>query len=392
MNITQVYEIVNNASGVATGKTDLLKEDLSNIVDVGREIFNANAMDKYVKTLINRIGQTIFVNRAYRGTAPSVLMDGWEYGSVLQKVAMGLPEAEVNETWELQDGQSYDVNIFHQPKGVIAKYYNDKVTFSIPMSFTEVQLKMSFNNATELNGFISMIYTQIENSMTVKIDGLIRSTINNMIGETIYQASQEENGTPRAINLLKGYKEFSGDSTITVATALSNPDFIKYASYIIKLTFGRMRTMSTLYNEGGQPRHTPNDLAKIVLLEDFASAADVYLQSDTFHNELTKLPNSERTPYWQGSGTNFEFASTSAINVKTVVMENNAVTTHEVNQGGILGVMFDRWALGVNNMDRRVTSNYTASAEFYTNYYKYDAGYFNDFNENFVVFYIADTE
>lgn len=392
MKITQVYEIVNTATGVATGKTDLLQEDLSNIVDVGTEIFNANAMDKYVKALINRIGQTIFVNRVYAGTAPSVLMDGWEYGSVLQKVAMGLPEAEVNETWELQDGQSYDVNIFHQPKGVIAKYYNDKVTFSIPMSFTEKQLKMSFNNATELNGFISMIYTQIENSMTVKIDGLIRSTINNMIGETIYQASQEENGTPRAINLLKGYKEFSGDSTITVATALSNPDFIKYASYIIKLTFGRMRTMSTVYNEGGQPRHTPNDLAKIVLLEDFASAADVYLQSDTFHNELTKLPNSERTPYWQGSGTNFEFASTSAINVKTVVMENNAVTTHEVNQGGILGVMFDRWALGVNNMDRRVTSNYTASAEFYTNYYKYDAGYFNDFNENFVVFYIGDTE
>lgn len=392
MKITQVYEIVNNATGIATGKTDLLQEDLSNIVDVGEEIFNANALDKYVNALVNRIGQTIFVNRVYGGTAPSVLMDGWEYGSVLQKVSMGLPEAEVNETWELQDGQSYDVNIFHQPKGVIAKYFNDKITFSIPMSFTERQLKMSFNNATELNGFVSMIYTQVENSMTVKIDGLIRSTINNMIGETIYQASQEENGTPRAINLLKGYKAFSGDTTITTANALSNPDFIKYASYIIKLTFGRMRTMSTLFNEGGQPRHTPNDLAKIVLLEDFASAADVYLQSDTFHNELTKLPNSERTPYWQGSGTDFEFDKTSAIDVKSVTIENNVKTVHEVKQSGILGIIFDRWALGVNNIDRRVTSNYNASAEFYTNYYKYDAGYFNDFNENFVVFYITDEE
>lgn len=392
MKITQVYEIVNNATGIATGKTDLLQEDLSNIVDVGEEIFNANALDKYVNALVNRIGQTIFVNRVYGGTAPSVLMDGWEYGSVLQKVSMGLPEAEVNETWELQDGQSYDVNIFHQPKGVIAKYFNDKITFSIPMSFTERQLKMSFNNATELNGFVSMIYTQVENSMTVKIDGLIRSTINNMIGETIYQANQEENGTPRAINLLKGYKAFSGDTTITTANALSNPDFIKYASYIIKLTFGRMRTMSTLFNEGGQPRHTPNDLAKIVLLEDFASAADVYLQSDTFHNELTKLPNSERTPYWQGSGTDFEFDKTSAIDVKSVTIENNVKTVHEVKQSGILGIIFDRWALGVNNIDRRVTSNYNASAEFYTNYYKYDAGYFNDFNENFVVFYITDEE
>lgn len=391
MDIKQIYEYVNGATEQAIGKSDLLEQDLSNIVAVGDEIFNANAKDAYVKALVNRIGQTIFVNRVYSGTAPSVMMDGWEYGSVLQKVSMGLPQAQVNETWELEDGQSYDVNIFHQPKGIIAKYYNNKITFTIPMSFTERQLKMSFTNATELNGFISMIYTQVENSMTIKVDELIRSTINNMIGETIYQATQAENGTPRAIDLLKGYKEFSGDTTITKATALQNANFIKYACYIIKLTYGRMRNMSVLFNEGGQPRHTPNDLAHIVLLEDFASASDVYLQSDTFHNDLTALPVAERTPYWQGEGDTFDFAKTSAINVKTITKDSQGqITGHNVSVDGILGVIFDRWALGVNNIDRRVTSNYNASAEFYTNYYKYDAGYFNDFNENFVVFYMGD--
>lgn len=378
MEIKQIYPLVNEATNEALGVEGLVQEDLGNIVEVGKAVFNANAMDKYVKALVNRIGKIIFVNRVYEGSAPSVLMDGWEYGSVMQKVSMGLPEATENETWELTDGQSYDPHIFHAPKGVVAKYYNKYVTFEIDMSFTEDQLKMSFNSVTELNGFISMLYTQVENSMTVKLDELIRRTINNMIAETVHTG----NGA-RAINLLTLYKSaYPSDSAITAATALNNPDFIRFASYIIKVTHGRMRTMSTVFNEGNQPRHTPTDMSHIVLLEDFASGADVFLQSTTFHDELSALPTAERVPYWQGSGTSYAFADVSKINVKTA--DGNVV-----EQGGILGVMFDRWALGVANIERKVTSQYTPNAEFFTNFYKYKAAYFNDFNENFVVFFVA---
>ena len=378
MEIKQIYPLVNEATNEALGVEGLVQEDLGNIVEVGKAVFNANAMDKYVKALVNRIGKIIFVNRVYEGSAPSVLMDGWEYGSVMQKVSMGLPEATENETWELTDGQSYDPHIFHAPKGVVAKYYNKYITFEIDMSFTENQLKMSFNSVTELNGFISMLYTQVENSMTVKLDELIRRTINNMIAETVHT-----NNGARAINLLTLYKSaYPADTTITAATALNNPDFIRFAAYIIKVTHGRMRTMSTVFNEGNQPRHTPTDMSHIVLLEDFASGADVFLQSNTFHDELSALPTAERVPYWQGSGTSYAFADVSKINVKTV---NGNV----VEQGGILGVMFDRWALGVANIERKVTSQYTPNAEFFTNFYKYKAAYFNDFNENFVVFFVA---
>ena len=378
MEIKQIYPLVNEATNEALGVEGLVQEDLGNIVEVGKAVFNANAMDKYVKALVNRIGKIIFVNRVYEGSAPSVLMDGWEYGSVMQKVSMGLPEATENETWELTDGQSYDPHIFHAPKGVVAKYYNKYVTFEIDMSFTENQLKMSFNSVTELNGFISMLYTQVENSMTVKLDELIRRTINNMIAETVHT-----NNGARAINLLTLYKSaYPSDTTITAATALNNPDFIRFAAYIIKVTHGRMRTMSTVFNEGNQPRHTPTDMSHIVLLEDFASGADVFLQSNTFHDELSALPTAERVPYWQGSGTSYAFADVSKINVKTA-------GGNVVEQGGILGVMFDRWALGVANIERKVTSQYTPNAEFFTNFYKYKAAYFNDFNENFVVFFVA---
>ena len=378
MEIKQIYPLVNEATNEALGVEGLVQEDLGNIVEVGKAVFNANAMDKYVKALVNRIGKIIFVNRVYEGSAPSVLMDGWEYGSVMQKVSMGLPEATENETWELVDGQSYDPHIFHAPKGVVAKYYNKYITFEIDMSFTENQLKMSFNSVTELNGFISMLYTQVENSMTVKLDELIRRTINNMIAETVHT-----NNGARAINLLTLYKSaYPADTTITAATALNNPDFIRFAAYIIKVTHGRMRTMSTVFNEGNQPRHTPTDMSHIVLLEDFASGADVFLQSNTFHDELSALPTAERVPYWQGSGTSYAFADVSKINVKTA-------GGNVVEQGGILGVMFDRWALGVANIERKVTSQYTPNAEFFTNFYKYKAAYFNDFNENFVVFFVA---
>jgi hypothetical protein len=387
MKITQAYDFVNYATQQALGETAVVTEDLSNIVSIGEAIFNANAMDRYVKALVNRIGKTIFVNRVYKGAAPSVMMDGWEYGSVLQKVSGGLPEATVNETWELQDGQSYDPHIFHKPVGVQAKFYNDYVTFEVDMSFTEDQLKASFNNATEMAGFISMLYTNVENSMTVKIDALIHRTINNMIGETVHDdfggsALNSKSGM-KAINLLYLYNnEVNTGTTLTADKALKDLDFIKFASYMIKLTHDRMATMSQVFNVGDQPRFTPSEDGKIVLLSDFSRAADVYLQSDTFHNELTKLPTAENVVYWQGSGQSFSFDEVSKIDIKTTSGDPIVVT-------GILGVMFDRWALGVSNVNRKVTSQWTPNAEFFTNFYKYKAGFFNDLNENFVVFFIA---
>lgn len=272
MIISQVYDLVNTATREALGEGVLVTEDLSNIVDVGEAIFNAKAYDKYVDAIVNRIGKTIFVNRVYGGSAPSVMMDGWEYGSVLQKVSTGLPKATENETWELIDGHSYDPNIFNQPKGVIVKFYNRYITFEIDMSFTEVQLKASFTNATQMNAFISMLYTSVENSMTVKIDELIRRTINNMIACTI----DDELGTnslstksgAKAINLLKLYKEQTGNNTLTASKAVTDPEFIRFASYMIKLTHDRMRSMSTIYNIGKQPRFTPKDLCHIVMLSE----------------------------------------------------------------------------------------------------------------------------
>lgn len=384
MEVTQVYQFVNEATREALGTEGILAEDLSNVVDVGTAIFNAAAFDKYVKSLVNHIGKVIFVNRPYRGSAPSVLMDAWEYGSVVEKIHSEMPDAVENESWDLTDGQSYDPHVFHQPVAE-AKFFNKMVTFEIDRSITEMQVKQSFSSATQLNGFISMLYNEVEKSMTVKNDGLIMRTINNMIGETVYSqyagAAITTAGGTRAVNLLALYNDQYGTS-LTAAQARLNPDFIRYAAYTMALYTDRLTRMSTLFNVGGKQRFTPKDLQHIVMLSEFRAAADVFLQSSTFHDEYTKLVNAETVPFWQGSGVDYGFDSTGKIDVKTASGNTQVVT-------GVLGVIFDRDALGVMNYNRRVTTQWNAKAEFTNYFYKMDARYFNDLNENFVVFFVA---
>ena len=372
MRVEQIYELLNTSTNEILGEETVLQEDLSNIVDIGNEIINQDKVDNYVKKLVNRIGKTVFKNRVYTGNVPSILMDSWEFGSILQKVTAELPEAEVNETWELENGREYKTDIFYQPE-VSAKFFNSKITFEIPMSFTEKQVKESFTSAAEMNGFLSMLTTAIANSMTVRINNLIMKTINNMTAETL-----ADSGTNRAINLAEGFENTEG---LTLETAFTNDEFVKHAAYQIKLYRDRLTNISTLFNIGGKERFTPKSELRTVLLSEFATASEVYLQSDTINKELIGLTDFESVPFWQGSGTEYSLQDTTSINVKSS-------TGEVVEQSGIIGVMFDKEAVGVANVDERVTTNYNPKAEFYTNYYKFDAGYYNDMNENFVVFYV----
>lgn len=386
MEVKQIYELMNTVTTEVLGKSDLVNEDLSNVVDVGTEIINASAVDNYVRSLVDHIGRVVFVNRPYSGSVPSVLMDGWEYGSICEKISADMPEATENESWKLEDGTSYDPNIFYQPK-VSAKFFNKRVTFEVPMSFTERQVKESFSSAAQLNGFISMLYNEIDKSMTVKIDSLVMRTIANMIGTTVYAdyaaGDQTAKSGVKAVNLLKLYKDRNASAAdMTAEQAITSPDFIRFASYMMGMYEKRLANISTLFNVGGKARFTPSDMLHVVLLADFASSAGAYLQSDTFHNEFVALPKAEIVPYWQASGSDYAFSNTSQINIK--MPDNNTIDVK-----GIIGVMFDRDALGVCNKDRRVTTNYNAKGEFFNQWAKFDCEYFNDTNENFVVFFVA---
>lgn len=382
MKVTQLKDIVNTVTSEVLGKEDVVSEDLSNLVDVGNEIIDTDNVDNYVKKLIDRIGKVIFVNRLYAGGVPSVLMDSWEFGSIVEKISADMPEADENDSWKLEDGQEYSQDTFYQPK-VSAKFFNSKVTFDVKLSFTTQQVKESFSSVNELNAFLSMLETGVKNSMTVKLDGLIMRTINNMTAQTLYKGQAMQK-----VNLLTAYNTATGQK-LTADKALLDKDFLKFASLVIKKYQARITKMSELFNQGKKARFTNINDLHTVLLSDFADSAEVYLMSDTYHNDTVSLPQHETVPYWQGSGKTYSFSDVSTIKVK---INDGTKTAKDVTQAGIVGVMFDTNALGVSNLNQRTTTAYNARAEFYTNFYKMDAGYFNDLNENFVVFYISDTD
>lgn len=394
MKVKQIYDLVKTVSDEVLGKSVLVSEDLTGLVDLGNELFNQNAIDNYVKSLVNHIGKVVFVNRPYSGKVPSVLMDAWEFGSVLEKISADVPNAEVNATWDLKDGTEYKQDVFHKPT-ISAKFFNSKVTFEVPVSITERQVKESFSSAEQLNGFLSMIYSAVEKSMTIKTDALVMRTINNMIAETldadkaafgwVESTNEKVNyanaSTVRCVNLLRLYNT-KMNTKLTADAAVTTPDFIRFAAYQMGLYADRLQTISTLFNIGGKERFTPKDVLHTVLLSDFAAAAKTYLYADTFHSENVLLPQAETVASWQATGNGYAFADVSKIDVKSA-------SGASISVSGVLGVMFDRDALGVTNLDKRVTTNYNAKAEFFNNYFKFDAGYFNDTNENFVVFFVA---
>lgn len=391
MEMQQVYQLANDVTTELLGKSNLVQEDLSNVVDLGKELFDNTSYDKFTKSLVDHIGKVRFVDRTYEGTSNTLIRNDWEYGAVLEKITgRTLPEAVENESWELTDGASYDQNVFKKPD-VSSKFYNKRTTFEVDLSVADKQVRSAFSSANQLNNFFTMLSNDVDKSLTVKIDELGNRTINNLILQTINAefpnvSNNNYSGMTgvKAVNLLYLFNQTFSKS-LTPTLAFFDADFNKFASLYILRYVDRMKKMSSLFNVGELPRFTPKRLQHLILHTDLASASDIYLQSDTYHNELTKLPEHETTPYWQGSGTGYDFSSTGTVKATIEV----GSSTKAITASGIIGVLFDHEAAGLNQIERRVTSHRNDKAEFTNFFYKEDCGYFNDLNENAVVFYIA---
>ena len=396
MRVEQVAEIVNESAKQQLGLDNVVEQDLSNLVTLAQTVdeLNESGLDNFVHSLIDRIGVVKFRDRPYDGAAPSVYMDSFEYGSILQKIEAERPKANENESWRLEKGRVYEQDLYTPPT-IIQRFFNDSTTYDIPMSFAERQVKSAFSSGDQLNGFFSMIENRIHDTVTINNDGLIELTINNMIGVTLLDEYRQGSALGdltaksgvKAVNLLKLYND-EFQKTLTKEQARLDPNFIRYACFVMSLYEKRFLKMSTLFNIGGRERFTSKDKLHIVMLDEFKKAADVFLQSSTWHDEYTKLPAAETVPYWQGSGLSYDFADTSKIAVKVKDIGNNNTLT-SVEASGILCIMFDRDALGINNYNYRVRSHVNNRAEFTNHWYKVDARYFNDENENFVLFFMA---
>ena len=389
MEVKQVATLLNSVIAEQVGEeATLLNEDLSNVVDVGKAVFNATSFDKFTKALVDHIGKVIFVDRRYEGTVPSVIYDGFEYGAVLEKIGSEIPEYTENETWDLTNGQSYDPNVFYG-SSVYAKFFSRYVTFEVPISIADKQAKSAFSSREQLTRFVSMLFGKVEDAMTLAEESLVMRAINGAIAETIYDdyganAIGLSSGV-KAINLLYLYNQTVA-TPLTQEQALQSPDFIRFASVEIMKVANRMKKVSTLFNVGGKKRFTPMKNMKIVMHSDFSANAKAYLYSSTFHEEYVKLPKADEVPYWQGCGDDYDIEETTAINVK--LPSDNTKT---VACDGVICAMFDEEALGVLNFERYTTSDYNGKAEFTNYWHKQKSCQFLDLNENIVVFLCNDT-
>jgi len=378
MKMQQIAELVNSVTSEALGEENLLQEDLSNVVSVGDAIQNVMGLDNYVKKLCDRIGRTIFVDRVYSGEGgilSAIYRDGFEFGSIIQKVNTILPEAMENEDWQLENLQSYDYSIFYQPN-VSVKYFNDKTTWSIRLSFTEEQVKSAFNGPTELSSFIAMLHNSINNSMTVKEEELARRALNNLASHVI-----ATNDGVTYVKLLTLYNATLPDSAtpLDADEFMRTPEAVKFAIAYFYRIIDRLGTMSTLFNLEHTPKFTSKDRLSFIVLSDFETNIRAFVDSDTWHYEKIALPEHKTVTYWQGSGDDYAFSNVSKIDVKNSYGDT-------VNVSNIVAIAFDRDAVAVCNTKRKTDVAYNPAASFYTEFHKFETQMFTDSQENMVVF------
>lgn len=390
MKINQIATALNNTfNKQQLGLTAVLNEDLSNIVDIGKEIagtdtFGAENFDSFTRDLIDQVGKIMFVDRTYTSQAPNILKDGWEYGSILEKVRCELPDAQDNATWDLfsypkTGGAAYPDPFELSKPDVKAKFFNSKTTYEVPITLTVDQVKEAFQSASQMSSFIAMIENRIAMKMTLCNDALIMATIDNLIGQKLHSGQN-------VVNLVTLYNanKPAGASNVTAATALQDKEFLRYASKTIGMYKKYLAGASALYNEGSYVTFTPADRLKFVANTEFAKALDSYLYSDTYNEEFVKLGGYDEVAYWQGSGT----ANGDRLTIDVSIDVNGTAT--EVKNTGVVAVMFDDEAAAVCNQNYRVTSIYNPRGEYTNYFYKWDAMYMNDTLENAVVFTIAD--
>lgn len=389
MKATQVAPLVNEVLKEMFGEEAVAGENLENIVDAGKRVMSTDAYkEQFTKLATDRIARIEIENRELKLKVPNILKDNYEWGSAREVIQFDLPEATETQDWKLVDLQEYPDNIFYEPKGKV-KFYNSKTTFTVPISKTDEVLKTAFSNPTEMYSYLAGIDTAVNSKISMDMGGLIKRTINSLIGDTVYaefpNADYTTKSGVRAINLLKEYNDISGKTALTVDNCLLDRDFLAYAAQKVNLTASRMMEPSKIFNLGGLATYTPKDLMHTVLLDRFTSALDYGLYNSTFHEQYVKLKEyGEFTEcsYWQGSGTSYEFSECSKINVTTG--EGNTVEL-----SGILGIIFDHYAVGVTQENLRTNAKYIASANFTNEWHKQDASYFENTNHNAVVFFIA---
>lgn len=378
MEINQISEFLGTVYGEVTGKTNVVNENLNNIVDVGAELLSQDYREKYVNSLFNRIGRMEFVERPYEGAAPDISRKRWEWGSILSKSRTKDMPAVDNPAWSLVKGET--VNQFeYNPPEVQTTLFNKMITWEIDLSFVDRQLRQSFTGPGEYDRFMSMLRSHANNNNVQNLDELTMRCINNLIGHRIAR-------NVSVIDVGTLYNTINS-TNLTLEQAPYSKDFGRFLAYQIMLYKSRLRRKTANFsdNSEGYTTFTPKSYQHTIILDVFSESMKVYLQSDTFNKDLVEIGDYDTVSYWQGSGSGTAYPMSQISRITADVAGLPDATKH-VDRPGILGIVADRDAMGIINEDRRVEVSYNRRGEYWNNFFKVDTRLFNDPAENALVF------
>lgn len=407
MKVNQISEMLNSIYAEVIGEDNLFTEDLGNIVAVGQIIVNSSSawgdnFDQYAGKIIDKVGRSIFVDRTYRAKDLGIWRDSWEYASMLEKVRCEVKDFVDNDEWKLLDGSDAgdapdynDTSIVDKLFGFVgpevqAKYFNLKTTFRNKISITRKQLKSAFNSASEMGRFIAMIENRIRTKLEIGKQELERRVIANLACAA-YDASNYVNLYQSYVDEVKG-----GVSTgvpTDLANAIKDPEILRFIAEKITMTRNLMTEPSKNYSiSGAFMNFTPEDLARLIVLDDLDVGLKFHLYGDTYNEEFVKLNGYRTVPFWQGrkDGTVKDSVATRSTITATAKVYDTVGTNKQADKSvaisNMVGILFDRDAAMICNEDPEVRSQYNPDGNFTNFFYNYDCSYYNDFDENAIVF------
>lgn len=389
MKVSDTSAIVNSLYKQATGQTDITTVDNSNIVDIGKKIYDASSnKDVIYRGVADRIGKMVIANKEYRANFPRIFRDGWEFGNILQVIRVETIDAVTDPSYNPEDGKDYPLTTFNK-MDVDQKFYTDYDNFQLTWWKPMDQMWSDFNSMEELTRFFTGVEISIVTSMTKKLQMLAKTAINNMIAQTLYNEHPDDNyatSTNRAVNVLALFKEVFPTSTVTAETCIHDPQFLRFLGETMTNIKDRLTDLSVIYNIDGKEEFTYNSKLQITMLSTYANSLKFNLYSDTFHYDLMELPGFDTVPYWQSPGESYDNGVISEVNVTI----KTSTGTKTVEASGIIAIMYDIESVAINCERKKITSFYHPDLDQTKFFDKYAGQYINRFDKNFVVFYVAN--
>ena len=387
MKFQDVVELTQNAVAQTLGTAYMEKEGTFapltsfNLVDVGKDVLDSGSVDSYVKSLLTQMGKMIVDSKVYKAELPSLFIDSFDWGGYIERVYFAPQELLKDDMYDLVDGKVYEDHKFYKPNAT-AKIFEEGKTITCPISITEDQIKMSFNSYEELNKFLSGIYQNVQNTITLGLEAYAHMLISaGIVVSTVATKNCRHLAT-----------EFYGkdNKPVKYSDRLADSKFLKYCMEQISLVKSQMQRYTTAFNNGSIPTFSTSEDIRTALLSDFANACKFNVTADTFNADEIGLGDFDKVTAWQafseGNTADFSVNTNSAVAIAADPSNKLGIGTGSVTLRGVIGVVYDYRAMGICPYKTKVTSNYTASADFWNQYHHQLVNYILDSNYNIVTF------